>query len=70
MLHRILPVLLLAAALSSAADRVILTGAVTDNSGKPLENATVLVYHAGVKHGYSTFCPSCYADCGIFSVRT
>jgi len=23
-----------------------------------------MVYHAGVKTGYSTFCPSCYADCG------
>jgi hypothetical protein len=23
-----------------------------------------MVYHAGVKIGYSTFCPSCYADCG------
>jgi hypothetical protein len=33
-------------------------------AGKPLEHATVLVYHAGVKVGYSTFCPSCYADCG------
>jgi hypothetical protein len=25
---------------------------------------TVMVYHAGVKKGYSTYCPSCYADCG------
>jgi hypothetical protein len=23
-----------------------------------------MVYHAGVKVGYSTFCPSCYIDCG------
>ena len=22
------------------------------------------VYHAGVKKGYSTYCPSCYVDCG------
>jgi protocatechuate 3,4-dioxygenase beta subunit len=47
-----------------AADRVTLTGRVTDSLGKPLEDATVMVYHAGVKKGYSTFCPSCYVDCG------
>jgi hypothetical protein len=23
-----------------------------------------MIYHAGVKVGYSTFCPSCYIDCG------
>ena len=56
--------MLLPAAISSAADRVTVSGVVTDNVGKPLENATVMVYHAGVKRGYSTFCPSCYADCG------
>ena len=37
---------------------------VTDSSGKPLDDATVMIYHAGVKKGYSTFCPSCYVDCG------
>jgi len=47
-----------------AADHVTLTGKVTDGLGKPLENATVMVYHAGVKKGYSTYCPSCYVDCG------
>lgn len=52
------------AGLLSAADRATLSGKVTDNQGKPLENATVMVYHAGVKKGYSTFCPSCYVDCG------
>ena len=41
-----------------------LTGNVTDSAGKPISHATVMVYHAGVKHGYSTFCPSCYKDCG------
>jgi len=51
-------------AMSFALDRATLTGKVTDASGKPLEHATVLVYHAGEKRGYSTFCPSCYADCG------
>jgi len=56
--------LILAAGFSLAADRVTLTGKVTDNLGKPLADATVMIYHAGVKHGYSTFCPSCYTDCG------
>jgi hypothetical protein len=51
-------------AMSFAADRATLTGTVTDAAGKPLDHATVLVYHAGVKKGYSTFCPSCYVDCG------
>lgn len=43
---------------------VSLKGKVTEESGKPLAHATVMVYHAGVKNGYSTFCPGCYADCG------
>jgi hypothetical protein len=64
MSYRFFHALLLSAVISSAADRVTITGAVTDNVGKPLENATVMVYHAGVKQGYSTICPSCYADCG------
>ena len=51
-------------AVSFADDRVTLRGRVTDAGGKPIEHATVMVYHAGVKKGYSTFCPSCYADCG------
>ena len=46
------------------ADVVTLSGKVTDVTGKPIEHSTVMVYHAGVKKGYSTFCPSCYADCG------
>jgi hypothetical protein len=50
--------------ISFAADRVTLTGKVTDSSGKPIEDATVMIYHAGVKKGFSTFCPSCYSDCG------
>jgi len=56
--------LVLAAGLSLAADPVTLTGKVTDSLGKPLPDALVMIYHAGVKHGYSTFCPSCYIDCG------
>jgi hypothetical protein len=46
------------------ANSVTLKGKVTDPTGKPIEHATVMIYHAGVKHGYSTFCPSCYPDCG------
>jgi len=56
--------LIVAASISFAADRVTVTGRVTDNLGQPLENATVMVYHAGVKTGYNTYCPSCYRDCG------
>lgn len=59
---------ILTASLSLAADRITLTGKVTDSLGKPLAGATVMVYHAGVKKGYSTYCPSCYVDCGKRSV--
>jgi hypothetical protein len=47
-----------------SADGVTLKGKVTDATGKPIEHTIVMVFHAGVKKGYSTFCPSCYADCG------
>ena len=56
--------LLVATTLSPAAERANLSGNVTDYNGRPLENATVMIFHAGVKKGYSTFCPSCYIDCG------
>jgi uncharacterized GH25 family protein len=46
-----------------AADLMI-TGRISDSEGKPIANATVMVYHAGPTTGYSLFCPSCYADCG------
>jgi hypothetical protein len=49
---------------ASAADRISLRGKVTDNHGNPLSDTTVMIYHAGVKVGYSTYCPSCYVDCG------
>jgi hypothetical protein len=49
---------------SLATDRAVITGTVSDNLGKPLKDATVMVWHAGVKKGYSTYCPSCYRDCG------
>jgi Carboxypeptidase regulatory-like domain len=57
-------VYLIFSAVAFGAGSVTLEGKVTDTSGKPLQHATVLVYHAGVKTGYSVFCPSCYADCG------
>jgi uncharacterized GH25 family protein len=52
------------AACSFGAERVTVTGKVADASGKPVEHATVLVYEAGVKKGYSVYCPTCYPDCG------
>jgi hypothetical protein len=55
---------ILLASAASAANRVSLRGKVTDNQGSPLADATVMIYHAGVKVGYSTYCPSCYVDCG------
>ena len=56
--------LTIAASGSLAGERLTLTGTVTDTLGKPLEDATVMIYHTGVRQGYSTYCPSCYADCG------
>lgn len=53
-----------AAEMTFATERATVTGKVTDAAGKPLGHATVIVYHAGVKKGYSIFCPSCYTDCG------
>ena len=52
------------AALALGSPRLTVTGKVVDTEGKPVSNAAVMVYHAGVKIGYSTFCPSCYEDCG------
>src|SRR5215471_10587923 len=56
--------LVISRAVAFADDRLTLTGRVSDSAGKPIERATVMVYHAGVKKGYSTYCPSCYVDCG------
>jgi len=33
-----------------ADDRLTLTGKISDSAGKPIEHATVMVYHAGVKN--------------------
>jgi protocatechuate 3,4-dioxygenase beta subunit len=63
MRHRLLPLLLIALA-GVAAERPDLKGKVTDTSGVPVAHATVMVYSAGVRTGYSTFCPTCYVDCG------
>ena len=41
-----------------------ITGKLFDSDGRPVAGATVLIWAAGVKHGYSTYCPGCYADCG------
>jgi WD40-like Beta Propeller Repeat len=41
-----------------------LTGVVVDASTKALSGATVYVYTAFPKVGVSSFCPSCYRDCG------
>src|ERR1035441_11004499 len=52
------------AAPAFADERATATGAVTDAAGAPLEHATVLVYEARVKKGYSIYCPTCWVDCG------
>jgi hypothetical protein len=57
-----------AVTLSAATPRPNLTGTVLDSNGNPLADVTVMVYHAGVKVGYSTYCPSCYIDCGKHAV--
>lgn len=47
-----------------ANERATINGKVVDGSGKPIEHATVLVYAAGTKKGFSVYCPTCWADCG------
>lgn len=46
------------------AQHVTAAGKVQDADGKPIEHAAVLVYSAGVRKGFSIFCPTCYVDCG------
>jgi hypothetical protein len=55
---------LLVSAVSAGAAGLTVTGSAVDSAGRPISDATVMVYHAGVLDGYSTFCPSCYRDCG------
>ena len=50
-----------------AVERANVTGKVADADGKPVEHATVLVYSAGVRKGYSIYCPTCWVDCGKHS---
>ena len=61
---RLCVLLTVLSAAAMAAERPSISGKITDPGGKPLEHATVMVYYAGVKQGFSTYCPSCYADCG------
>jgi hypothetical protein len=39
-------------------------GKVLDANGNPVEHATVLVYEARLRQGYSVYCPTCWVDCG------
>ena len=47
-----------------AEKRITATGRVLGVDGRPLADATIMVYSATVKKGYSLFCPTCYRDCG------
>lgn len=55
---------LIAVRANATAGRVAAEGSVVDASNRPVADATVVVYSAGVRKGYSRFCPTCYADCG------
>jgi hypothetical protein len=57
-----------AVGISFGGERATVTGSVADEAGKPVEHARVMVYKAGVKKGYSIYCPTCYADCGKHTV--
>ena len=56
------------ATLANGAESASLTGNVTYSAGAPIEHATVMVYEAGVRKGYSIFCHTCYPDCGKHSL--
>ncbi|MBN9524345.1 hypothetical protein J0H58_38495 [bacterium] len=45
------------------AARPDLKGTITDPGGKAVPGATVFIYTAAPRTGYSAFCPSCYPDC-------
>ncbi len=47
-----------------AAPRPAIAGTISDDDGKAVAGATVMIWTAAPKKGYSTHCPSCYADCG------
>jgi hypothetical protein len=56
--------LLLTLSTAAAPPHPDLKGTITTPQGQPLQGATVYVWTAGPKVGTSTYCPSCYADCG------
>jgi uncharacterized GH25 family protein len=62
LLYVIIATLLPCSASAERSNRI--TGSVKDSAGNPIANATVLVHSAGVRNGYSVFCPTCYVDCG------
>ena len=68
MLYRVLTVVAawvsIPAGAAGAAERATATGKVIDADGRPVEHATVLVYEARARHGYSVYCPTCWVDCG------
>src|SRR5205809_679304 len=41
-----------------------LRGRVIAESGRPVPGATVYIYEAAPRKGWSPLCPSCYRDCG------
>lgn len=49
---------------AGAAERATANGKVLGADGKPVEHATVLVYEARTRYGYSVYCPTCWVDCG------
>jgi hypothetical protein len=44
--------------------RATATGRVLTSDGKPIEHASVLIYEAHVRKGFSSYCPTCWVDCG------
>ncbi len=52
-----------AASEESQLPRPDLLGQVSDESGKPIAGADVMIDSASVKKGSNPLCPSCYADC-------
>ena len=64
-LFTVLPVCaLIAVSITDGAERATATGKVVDGDGKPVSHATVLVYEARMRRGYSVYCPTCWVDCG------
>jgi len=55
--------LVLLTAATTAEAKPDLRGLVASEDGKPVAGATVCIYTAAVRDGYSTMCPSCYVDC-------